>query len=61
MIISKYYHISIKSVTKLISDVFEDQGEGVVMVKYPSIWYLWKSLNVLCTASREDSADMRVI
>ncbi len=61
MIISKYYHISIKSVTKLISDVFEDQGEEVVMVKYPNIWYLWKALNVLCTASREDSADMRVI
>ncbi len=34
------------SVTKLISDIFEEQGEGVVMM---IIWYLWKTLNVLCT------------
>ncbi len=26
-----------KSVTELISDIFEDQGEGVVMVKHPII------------------------
>ncbi len=44
--ILSYFH---KSVTKLISDIFEDQEEGVVMVKHPIIWYLWKALNVLCT------------
>lgn len=40
-----------KSVTKLISDILEDQGEGGVMMKHPIIWYLWKkkALNVLCT------------
>uniref|UniRef100_A0A673KCL6 Kinesin-like protein n=1 Tax=Sinocyclocheilus rhinocerous TaxID=307959 RepID=A0A673KCL6_9TELE len=32
--ILSYFH---KSVTKLISDIFEDQGEGVVMVKHPNI------------------------
>ncbi len=35
--ILSYFH---KSVTNLISDIFEDQGEGVVMVKHPIIWYL---------------------
>ncbi len=32
--ILSYFH---KSVTKLISDIFEEQGEGVVMVKHPNI------------------------
>ncbi len=32
--ILSYFH---KSVTKLISDIFEDQGEGVVIVKHPII------------------------
>ncbi len=32
--IFSYFH---KSVTKLISDIFEDQGEGVIMVKHPII------------------------
>ncbi len=51
MIITKYF-ISIRVlhlITKLISAIFEDQGEGVVMVKLPNIWYLWKALNVLFT------------
>ncbi len=43
--ILSYFHKSVK----LISDIFEDQGEGVVMVKHLIIWYLWKALNVLCT------------
>ncbi len=33
----------------LMLPIFKDQGEGVVMVKHPIIWYLWKALNVLCT------------
>ncbi len=32
--IFSYFH---KSVTKLISDIFEDQGVGVVMVKHPIV------------------------
>ncbi len=32
--ILSYFH---KSVTKWISDMFEDQGDGVVMVKHPNI------------------------
>ncbi len=42
MIITKYYHISIRVlhlITKLMSAIFKDQGEGVV-VKHPIIWYL---------------------
>ncbi len=35
--ILSYFH---KSVTKLILYIFEEQGEGVVMVKHPIIWYL---------------------
>ncbi len=34
MIFTKYFH---KSVTKLKSDIFEDQGESVVVVKLPNI------------------------
>ncbi len=32
-----------------MSAIFKDQGEEVVMVELPNIWYLWKALNVLFT------------
>ncbi len=52
MIITKYYHIAIRVlhlITKLMSVMFEDQGEGGVMVKLPNIWYLRKAPTVLWT------------
>ncbi len=60
MIITKYYHISIRVlhlITKLISDISEDQGEEVV-VKHPIIQYLWKALNVLCQDVQTYICDM---
>ncbi len=48
----KYYHIFIRvlhSITKLMSGIFEDQGEGGIIVEQPDIWYIWKAPNVLFT------------
>lgn len=42
-IITKMYHLFIRVLnltTKLMSAIFKDQGEAVVMVKPPNIWYL---------------------
>ncbi len=58
MIIRKYYHITkrvLNLITKLMSDIFKDQQEAVVIVKLPNIWYLWKALNVLCIGYPEES------
>lgn len=35
--------------TKLMSAILTDQGEGMVTVRFPNIWYLRKVLNVLFT------------
>ncbi len=58
--ILSYFHKVLNLITKLMSPIFKDQWEGVVKVKHPIIWYLWKALNVLCTGHLDKTVTCKV-